>query len=111
MKYIRHEQIYEITYVWNLKTCLQNRDRCIKQIYGDRRGKGGGINQEYGIKIHTLLYIKKMTNKDLLYSTGNSTQYLIRAYNGKESKNTHTHIHTYIRETRVCVTESLLLYT
>ena len=35
----------------------------------------GGINQELGINIHTLPYIRQITNKDLLYSTGNSTQY------------------------------------
>ena len=28
-----------------------------------------------GIDTYTLLYIKQMTNKDLLYSTGNSIQY------------------------------------
>ena len=27
-----------------------------------------------------------MTNKDLLYSTGNSTQYSVMTYMGKESK-------------------------
>ena len=44
----------------------------------------GGINQEVGINIHTVLYIKQMNNKDLLYSTGNYIQYLTIAYNGKE---------------------------
>ena len=39
-----------------------------------------------GIDIYTLLYIKSITNKDLLYSTGNSTQYSVIAYVGKESK-------------------------
>ena len=34
----------------------------------------------------TLLYIKQVKNKDLLYSTGNSTQNLITIYNGKESE-------------------------
>ena len=33
-----------------------------------------------------LLYIKQITNKDLPYSTGNSTQYSVMAYMGKESK-------------------------
>ena len=33
---------------------------------------GGGMNWEIGIDIYTLLYIKQITNKDLLYSTGNS---------------------------------------
>ena len=27
-----------------------------------------------GVDIYTLLYVKEITNKDLLYSTGNSTQ-------------------------------------
>ena len=36
-----------------------------------------------GIDIYTLLYIKC---KDLLYSTGNSTQYSVMSYMGKESK-------------------------
>ena len=36
---------------------------------------GGGINQELEMNIHTLLYIRAITNKDLLYSSGNSNQY------------------------------------
>ena len=31
-------------------------------------------------------YIKYITNKDLLYSTGNSTQYSVITYMGKESE-------------------------
>ena len=34
----------------------------------------------------TTTYIKEITNKDLLNSTGNYIQYLIIMYNGKESK-------------------------
>ena len=45
---------------------------------------GGGINQEFWI--NKLLYIKQINNKDLVYSTGNSTQYFIITYNGKESE-------------------------
>ena len=40
----------------------------------------GGINWEIGIDIYTLLYIKQVTNKNPLYSTGNSTQYSIVLY-------------------------------
>ena len=47
---------------------------------------GGGIKQKLGINIHTLLYIKQITNKDLLYSTGNSTQYSVITYMRKESE-------------------------
>ena len=44
------------------------------------------MNWEFGIDIYTLLCIKQVANKDLLYSTGNSTQYFVMAYMGKESK-------------------------
>ena len=52
------------------------------------KGKGwrGGINQEFGINIYTPLYIKQIINKDLLYSPGNSTQYSVIIYMGKESE-------------------------
>ena len=49
-------------------------------------GKGRGINWEIGIDIYTLLYIKQITNNDLLYSAGNSTQYSVMVYNGKGVK-------------------------
>ena len=45
-----------------------------------------GINWETGIDIYTLLYIKQIINKDVLYSTGNSTRYSVMTYMGKESK-------------------------
>ena len=48
------------------------------------RGKRGrGINREFGIDIYTLLYMKKITNKNLLYSTENSTQYSVMANMGE----------------------------
>ena len=46
----------------------------------------GGINQEFGINMYTLLYIKWITNKDLLHSTGKSIQYCVITYMGKESE-------------------------
>ena len=45
-----------------------------------REGNGFGV----GIDIHTAIY--KIGNKDLLYSTGNSTQYCLTTYMGKESE-------------------------
>ena len=44
------------------------------------------MNWETGIDIYTLVYIRKITNKDLLYSTGNTNQYTVMGYMGKESK-------------------------
>ena len=32
------------------------------------------IVKEFGINMHTLLYLKWVTNKNLLYNTGNSAQ-------------------------------------
>ena len=44
------------------------------------------FNQEFGINRYTLLYIRSIINKDLLYSTGNSTQYSVITYVGKETE-------------------------
>ena len=43
------------------------------------RGKDGGkrIGWEVRTDIYTLLYLKYITNKDLLYSTGNSAEYSV----------------------------------
>ena len=90
----RERQIsYDITYIWYLK-CDRN-----ELIYKTERltvtqnklqlpkGEGrGGINQELVINICTLLYMKEINIKDILYSTGNYIQYLIMTYNGKESE-------------------------
>ena len=37
-----------------------------------------------GLNTHSAIYIKRIINKDLLYSTGNSTQYSVIMYVGKE---------------------------
>ena len=57
-----------------------------KQIYSYQRGKGVRINQEFAINIFTLLYVKLITNKDLLYNAGNYTQCFVITYKGKESE-------------------------
>ena len=85
--------------MWNLKNNTneliyktETDSQTQKQTYGYQWGKGGGINQEYGINRYTPIYIKQITNKDLLYSTGNSTQYSVMAYMGKESKKEWIHV-------------------
>jgi len=42
------------------------------------------IVREFGINMYTLLYLKWITNKDLLYSAGNSTQCYVAAWMGGE---------------------------
>ena len=41
----------------------------------------GETNKQHWIKRYKLLYIKKISNKDLLYNTGNYIQYLVITYN------------------------------
>ena len=58
---------------------IQNIDR----TYGCQgEGLGGGIVRESGIDMSTLLYLKWITNRDLLSRTGNSAQCYARAWMG-----------------------------
>ena len=41
-----------------------------------------GIVRKFGMGMFTLLYLKQITNKDLLYSTGNSAQCYVAAWMG-----------------------------
>ena len=41
---------------------------------------------EFGVGRCKLLHLEWIKDKDLLYSTGNSSQYSVMAYMGKESK-------------------------
>ena len=54
------------------------------------------INQEFVINRYTLLYIKQINNKGFLYGTGNYIQYLVIAYNGKESEKEYMYVYIYI---------------
>ena len=42
-------------------------------------GCGEGIVREFGIDMYTMLYLKWITSKDLLYSTWNSAQFYMAA--------------------------------
>ena len=42
-------------------------------------GDGGGTVREFGMDMSTLLHLKWITNKDLLYSTWNSAQCYVAA--------------------------------
>ena len=52
-----------------------------------------GINEEVGTSIYTPIYIKFVINKDLLYSTGNSTQHSLITYMGKESEKEQIYVY------------------
>ena len=46
--------------------------------------RGKGIVKEFGVGMYTRLYLKWITNKDLLYSTCSSAQCYVAAWMGEE---------------------------
>ena len=73
--------------MWNVKrnytneliyeTDLKNE---LMVVRGEEQGEG--IVREFEINMYTLLYLKWVTNKDLLYSTVNSAQCYVAAWMG-----------------------------
>ena len=68
-----------------------------KQTYGrQEEGWEEGIVREFGMDTHTLLYLKWITNKDLLYSTGNSAQCYLAAWMGGEFGGDWIHVYVWL---------------
>ena len=59
-------------------------------------GWGEGTVREFGMDIYTLLYLKWITNKDLLYSTGNSIQCYVAAWTGGEFGGEWIHVSVWL---------------
>ena len=57
---------------------------------------GGVIITEFGMKRYILLYFKWITNKALLYSTGNSVQCYVAAWMGGEFGGERIHIYVWL---------------
>ena len=53
-------------------------------VAGHEGEVGEGIVRELGMDAYTLLYLKWITNKDLLYSTGNSAHCYVAAWMGRK---------------------------
>ena len=64
----------------NLLTKLEETHRLREQTYDC--GGQEGIVRDFGKVVFTLLYPKWITNKDLLYTTWNSTQCYVPAWMG-----------------------------
>ena len=77
---------------------VQNRNRHREQTCGHHRR---GMDWEFGVGRCELLCLKQITNKDLLYSTGNYIQHLVITYNGKESEAVHLKLTQYCKSTMV----------
>ena len=52
--------------------------------------------REFEINMYTLLYLKCITNKDLLYSTGNCAQCYVAAWMGKDLGREWIHIYVWL---------------
>ena len=75
----------------NLFTKQKQTHRLRELTYGYR---GEETVREFGIDMYTLLYLKWITNKDLLYSTGNSAQCYVPAWMGEElGENGYMHMY------------------
>ena len=57
----------------NLITKQRQTHRLREWTYGGKEGRG--IVRDFGTDMYTLLYLKWITSKDLIYSTGNSAWY------------------------------------
>ena len=59
-------------------------------------GWGEGIVRELGMDMYTLLYLKWIINKDLLYSTGNSAQGYLAARIGAGVGREWIHVYVWL---------------
>ena len=57
---------------------------------------GEGTVKDFGEVIYTLLYLKWITNKDLLYRTWNSTQYYVLAWMGVGLGGEWIHVYVWL---------------
>ena len=81
---------------WYKLTNLQNKQthRLREWTYGFQgEGWREGIIREFGMDMYTLLYLKWITNKDLVYSTWNSAQCYSEAWLGGEFGKKQIHVY------------------
>ena len=65
--------------------------------YGYQRGGWGeGVVREFGMDMYTLLYLKRITNKEVLCSTGNSAQCYVAAWMGREFGGEWIHVYVWL---------------
>ena len=90
----------ELTYKTEIVLQIENKFMVTK---GET---GGGINQEFGINRYTPPYIKQISNKNLLYSTGNCIQSFVITYKGKECDKEYIYVSRYINNSLCCISET-----
>ena len=55
-----------------------------------------GKVKKFGMDVNTLLYLQWITNKDLLYSTGNSAQCYVAAWMGGEFRGEWIQVYVWL---------------
>ena len=85
---------YDNTYMWNLKydvkeLIYKTETNSQRAQVCDCQGMGGDMDQEFGIHRNKLLYIERINNKVLLFSSGNYSQYPMINHNGNEYEKEH----------------------
>ena len=60
------------------------------------RKAGIGIDWKFGMDLYTLLYLKQITKRDLLYSTGNSVQCYLAAWMGEDFEGKWIHVYVWL---------------
>ena len=58
-----------------------------------KNGGGEGTVREFGMDMYSLLYLKWITNKGLLYSIGNSAQCYVAAWMGVLGENGYMYMY------------------
>ena len=68
----------------------------MKMQMNDLMRLGEGPVRDFGMDMYILLHLKMITNKDLLYSTGNSAQCHVAAWIGAEFGGEWIHAYTWL---------------
>ena len=79
--------------VYKIEIISETLRRSLWLLVGGRGGMEEGMVKEFEMDRNTLLYLKWVTTKDLLYSTGNSAQCYVAAWMGGEFGGEWTHVY------------------
>ena len=81
----------------NFLTKQKETHRLQERVYGCwGKAWGEAIVRECGMGMSTLLYLKWVTNKDLLYRTGNSAQRYVAAWMGGGFGGEWIHVYAWL---------------
>ena len=73
----------------------------LKVARGGQEDERKGLYRDLGMDVYTVLYLKWITNKDLLYSTWNSAQCYAAAWMGGEFGGEWRHVYIWLGHSTV----------